>query len=299
MDKKRKTAYLLLTLTMAIWGGAIVVIKHTLQFIDPLPFLFYRFWFTSLILLPPFYLYIKKHPLPLTSLPRLFFLGFLATTVNLWLLFEGMKSTTAINVSLISVFCPIMIVIGGALFLKEKVTVIEKLGLLVAVVGTTITLYQPLNTEEGASQNSLWGLTLVFLSYFAWVAYTLLLKKDSRNYHPLVITFFNFFSGLLTITPVFLLSRSFESPLIQSQAIPGLIYIVLLSSLVAYFAYNWGVSLIEASEATLFEYTKPIFVAPLAILWLGEKITPYFFLGLILITAGVLLAEYRRGVALE
>lgn len=298
MDKKRKLAYLLLTLTMAIWGGAIVVIKHTLQFIDPLPFLFYRFWFTTLILFPPFYLYVKKHPLTSKSLPRLFLLGFLGTTVNLWLLFEGMKSTTAINVSLISVLCPIMIVVGGALFLKEKVTPIEKVGLLVAVLGTIITLYQHLSLEEGASQNSLWGIFLVFISYFAWAAYTLLLKKDSRQYHPLVITFFNFFSGLITITPIFLLSQSFESLLVQPEAIPGLVYIVLLSSLVAYFTYNWGVSLIEASEAALFEYTKPIFVAPLAILWLGETITPYFFLGLLLIAVGVLLAEYRKGVAL-
>ncbi|MFZ5366259.1 MAG: EamA family transporter, partial [Patescibacteria group bacterium] len=54
MSKKRLTAYLLLTLTAAIWGIAGPVIKNTLQFIPPFTFLFWRFLLASLIFLPFF-----------------------------------------------------------------------------------------------------------------------------------------------------------------------------------------------------------------------------------------------------
>jgi len=69
---------------------------------------------------------------------------------------------------------------------------------------------------------------------------------------------------------------------------------VILSSVVAYFAFELGLKLIEASEATLFAYLQPIFAAPVAVFWLGEKITPPFLLGAGIIAIGVVLTEYRR-----
>lgn len=290
----RNKAHILLITTMIIWGVAIVVIKYTLQFIDPINFLFYRFLLTSFILLPFFLIYIKKHPLPWNKVPRLFALGTLSTTVVLIILFTGLKYTTAIDASLISVLGPILIVFGGAIFLKEKVTHREKLGLVIAVLGSLITILEPLLRNQNHSTSTLFGNLLVFCHYIGWAVYTLLWKAESKKYHPLVITSFNFFSGLITITPIFLLTLpTTHNPQPITQAIPGLLYMSLLSSVIAYFTYNWGVSLIEASEATVFEYIKPLFAAPLAVLWLKESITPLFLLGAFVISIGVILAEYK------
>ena len=38
----------------------------------------------------------------------------------------------------------------------------------------------------------------------------------------------------------------------------------------------------------------PIFAAPLAVLWLGEKITPMFIIGAVIITIGVAIAEIKK-----
>jgi drug/metabolite transporter (DMT)-like permease len=67
----------------------------------------------------------------------------------------------------------------------------------------------------------------------------------------------------------------------------------IISSIVAYFTYNLGYSLIEASEAVIFDYLKPILAAPIAVVWLGEQITLPFLLGAGIIAAGVVLTEYR------
>jgi drug/metabolite transporter (DMT)-like permease len=76
-------------------------------------------------------------------------------------------------------------------------------------------------------------------------------------------------------------------------AIPGILYMSAISSVIAYFTYNLGYSLIEASEATLFDYLKPIFAAPVALMWLGEQITLPFLVGAGLIFLGVVLTEIR------
>ena len=294
---KRSLAYLSLLITSIIWGVAVVVIKYTLNFIDPLSFLFFRFVISVIVLLPFFLVFIRKHPISKKDFLKLFLLGTLSTTITLYLLFWGIQYTTAIDVSLISVLGPILIVFAGAHFLKEKVTKREKIGLSIAVFGALIAIIEPLFKRNNHPQ-ALFGNFLVFLSYIVWATYIILYKKDSFKYHPLTITFFSFFSGLLTLAPIFLIKNfpiTHHSLLIilPSKAIPGILYMSLLSSCVAYFTYNLGVSLIEASEATLFDYLKPIFTAPLAFFWLKEQIALPFLIGAIIITIGVVISEWR------
>jgi len=287
---KRSLAYLSLLVTAIIWGVAVAVIKYTLSFIDPLSFLFFRFLLSSVILLPFFLILIRRQPIAKKDFLNLFFLGTLATTIVLGFLFIGMQYTTAIDTSLISVLGPIMIVFGGAYFLKEKVTGREKIGLSIAVLGSLIAIIEPLLKTNSYPQ-ALFGNSLVFLSYLVWAGYTLFYKKSSPKYHPLIVTFFSFFSGLITLTPIFLIHNS--SFIIHHSALPGILYMSIFSSCLAYFTYNLGVSLIEASEASVFEYLKPIFTAPLAFFWLKETITLPFLLGAIIIAIGVAISEWR------
>ena len=299
---KRSLAYLALLITSLIWGVAVVVIKYTLNFIDPLSFLFFRFLISTAVLFPFFLIFIKKHPVSKKDFLKLFLLGTLSTTITLYLLFWGMQYTTAIDVSLISVLGPIMIIFAGAYFLKEKVTKREKIGLSIAVLGAFIAILEPLLKRNSAHSQALLGNFLVFLSYIAWAIYIILYKKSSSKYHPVTITFFSFFSGLLTLTPIFLIKNFSISQFLNFSifpplaAIPGILYMSLFSSCIAYFTYNLGVSLIEASEATLFDYLKPIFTAPLAFFLLKEEITLPFLIGAMIIAIGVAISEWKLSI---
>jgi DME family drug/metabolite transporter len=68
----------------------------------------------------------------------------------------------------------------------------------------------------------------------------------------------------------------------------------LISGALGYFLFSLGQKSIEASEATVFSYIKPIFAVPLAVIWLGEKITVPFIIGSIIITLGVAVAEIKK-----
>jgi len=123
----------------------------------------------------------------------------------------------------------------------------------------------------------------------------LLSKKDFRKHHPFVITAFCFFVGLLVLTPFFLFEQNLSPTTyhLSLQALPGILYMSLISSVIAYTLYMYGLSLIEASEASLFAYLQPVFAAPLAVFWLKESISGVFILGAALIALGVILTEYR------
>jgi len=306
----RIKAYLYLLTTCVIWGIASPVIKYTLNYIQPFAFLFIRFLIVTLVLLPIFFVYLNKKKIKLTfkKILKLSFLGFLGTTLGLSLLFIGYKHTTAIDGSLIYSVSPMFVIIGGALFLKEQVTKLEKVGALLAFFGSIVTIIQPLLEGKALALENIGGNVLVFLSAISWAVYCLMVRKiefkDKTD--PFVLTAIGFFSGLITIIPFYLYELytsndylkttyfSFSSLLaINPNAIPGILYMSLISSIIAYLTYNLGYALIEASEATIFDYLKPVFAAPIAVIWLGEQITIPFLAGALLIFLGVFLTEYK------
>ena len=67
-----------------------------------------------------------------------------------------------------------------------------------------------------------------------------------------------------------------------------------LSGSLAYYLGNKAQKTIEIGDAAVFSYLYPIFSTPLAVLWLGEKITPMFIIGGIIITIGVVMAEIKK-----
>jgi len=300
MTDKRLTAYFFLILTSIIWGVAGPVIKNTLSFIPPFTFLFWRFLVTSLIFLPFFVWRLKKENESLKTLLPIIPIGFLGIPLCLIFVFLGFEKTTAIDGSILLAITPVFIVLAGAIFLKEKVTRIERLGLIIALLGSLVTISQPLFEGGVFAQQNLTGNLLIIISDFVWTAYVILSKVEFKKHSPFIITATSFFTGLFSLFPLALIKEGWQIANYQlltgnTQALFGLLYMVIFSSIIAYFLFEQGLRLIEASEAALFGYLQPVFAMPLAVLWLGEKITLPFILGTILIGIGVFLTEYKRG----
>lgn len=296
MSKKRLTAYLLLILTSIIWGIAGPVIKHTLQFIPPFTFLFWRFLLASIIFLPFFLLCARKEKETLKTLLPIVPIGFLGIPFCLSFVFLGFERTSALDGTILLALAPIFIVLAGVFFLKEKVTKIEAAGLAIAIAGSVVMVSQPLLEGGAFAQRNLTGNLLIIISDLIWTVYVVLSKVEFKKHSPFIITAVSFFTGLVAIFPLALIETKqlFAISNMPSAALPGLLYMVILSSVLAYFAFESGLRLIEASETTLFAYLQPIFAAPVAILWLGEKITSPFLLGAAIVAIGIFLSEFRR-----
>jgi drug/metabolite transporter (DMT)-like permease len=305
--ENRFLAYLAMLVTAAIWAIAGPVIKVTLQDVPPFTFLALRFLINTIVISPILWLYLRKHPreIPRSAgeVGRLFLLTLLGTTLTLALIFLGIDRTTAIDATLIIATTPIFIVLGGSLIcikgvvcLREKVTRLEKIGLAVAVLGVGVTVVQPLLESGIFASENLIGNFLVLISNLTWTGFTLLSKETYRRFSPFLVTAASFIFGFLTFLPLALIEGSNLLTIVYqlpTTAILGVLYMSLLSSIVAYFTYAWGVSKIEASEAALFLYLEPIIAAPFAYWWLGEKITTTFLIGAAVIAAGVIITEYR------
>lgn len=293
----RLTAYIFLLGSSVIWGIAGPVIKHTLQFLPPFNFLFWRFLLTAIFTLPIFLWYIKKHPLKLSWLPQLLVLTIVGTTINLAFVNLGFERTTAIQGTLLTAMTPVFVAIGGVFFLKEHVTRRERFGIGLAIAGTAFSVIEPLlRNGPQTSQNAALG-NLILIGYnISWMAYVLLSKKLGKDGpKPFHITSISFLIAPITFLPLALFEKSGLIPFheIPTAAFSGILYMAAVSGFVGYLFYQIGLSKVETGEADVFNYLHPIWAAPLSILWLGEAITPTFLVGATLIATGVAIAEYR------
>lgn len=299
MTSYRIKAYIYLVLVSVLWGAATPIIKFTLGGITPLSFLVYRFSISALLGVG-ILIATKTHiPKPKENLPLIIMYGVLTTTFALGLLFLGLNRTTVLDTVLITAVSPLVTAIAGTLFLNETITKQEKIGILIAFTGTMITILEPVFRGQ-VDLTALTGNFLVFGYLIANGFSSVLSKKLVRkNVNPLDLSNISFIVGFLTLLPFVPFEASFSKVVsnVSTLSIPfhlGVIYMAIFSGTIAYALWIKGQKSIEISEAGVFAYLIPIFATPLAVVWLGEKITPYFVLGAVLIAIGVFIAEYKR-----
>ncbi len=296
MNSARTRAYLMLLIVAVVWGLATPIIKYTLGGFEPLFFLTYRFGVSSLIAVI-IAIFAKQHlPKNRSNFLNLLLYGFLTSTVSLGFLFLGIKNTTVLDASLITLASPLLISIAGSLYLKEHITKRERVGMGIAFLGTIVTIIEPI-IQNGNGHIRLSGNILIigYLVATAWGA--VIGKKLLRNnVSPLVMTNTSFIVGFITLLPFAIFSAPSVNTILNTPFTYhlGVFYMAILSGTIAYYLSNRAQKTIEISEAGLFSYLFPIFSTPLAILWIGEKITPMFVIGAVIIATGVVIAEVKK-----
>lgn len=288
---KSPLPYLALVIAHIIWGANFVVAKITLQEFPVMTLAFLRFFLATILMLPFLITFDKKEfKVPLTHLPKLFLAGIMLVTINIALFYEGIKHTTAINASVLSMSIPIISVLGGWIILKEKIFWVNLAGILFGLLGAITVLGLPLIFVNGLSSEELLGNLLILLSCVSFVGGAILSKQLLKTYHPIIFTFYMFLIGAIT----FLIPAALEfinipdwPNHISILGFLGLLYIIILSSITAFFMQAYGIDRTDVIKANLFHYIEPAVAATFAVPLLGERISFSFIIGTCLVVLGV------------
>jgi len=301
MSKDRIKSYTLLLIVAAIWGVAGPVIKYTLPDFPPIIFLTYRFFISVILMVPIVLVFKPKFPKSKREIFMLTVAGLFGSTINLGLTFYAFDKSSVLDATIISNTAPIFIILGGILFLKEKVTGKERLGIAITFLGTMVVVLEPFLDRIAKDTTSIIGNLLMVLANFTWVIYVLISKKELQHkVDVLLMTSYMFVLGFITTLPLSiaeskgLLNLLLIVALAPFKAHLGVWYMAVISGSLAYFLYQEGQKKIEASEATLFGYLSPLFAAPLAVFWLKESISLPFLIGALIIAIGVYIAEKKN-----
>ena len=260
---------------------------------------FLRFSLASLFLAPFFLVQTKKIKINKIDLPKLIAVGVFSITLNISLFFEGIKRTSAIDASVLSLIIPILSVLAGWWFLKEKVYLVNLFGIGLGLLGTLTIIGIPQFITGSFSPQIMIGNILILLAAISWVTGAIISKKVLNKYSSLVVTAIGFLVGSVSM----IIPAGFEyikNPGwvndITILGLLGLTFITLLSSISAYFLFEWGLSKTSVIMSDLFQYLETIVAATLAVFILNEQISISFIAGALFIVLGAYLGTLSKEI---
>ncbi|MEA1980720.1 MAG: DMT family transporter [candidate division Zixibacteria bacterium] len=280
------SAYLIIP--VLFWGISYIAIKVVLTELDPVEMVSARFMLAT----PVLFIIIKLKRLnlwPVAMKGKLFFAS-IVVFLHFWVMATGMQETSASNTAWIQTTAPIFIAILGWAYLKEKFTVPQWIGLLIACSGVFGLIY------NGDASNLAWinsrGDFIVLGSCVTWAFYTIGTRELTSKIHPLVVTFYLAGIAGLIFIPYTLFTTGYEKFLHLSFNVSiSLIFLGIFSLAIAFWLWSEGLKRQTAAEVGIYLYIEPLFTMIFAWILIDESLTVWLILGAILISIGVYVSE--------
>lgn len=286
--------YSLIVFTILGWSLNFVVAKATIRYLDVWSLTSFRIILSGLLMLPIYFWTPRRARFDRKDIWTFIVLGFFGVVMNRGLFILGLDFTTAGHSALIVALGPILILVLVRLMGLETITPAKILGMILSFAGVVVLIGgDELHLHSGTWLGDL--ITLGGTTGFA--VYTVMAKRVARHYDTISMNTFNNLAGAIILLPLGIRQAArLDWASVGWQGWAGLAYTALISSVLAYMIYFWALKHVAASRLAAFTYAETPIAAFLAVLLLGEKLTPALLAGAALILAGVYLAEFWRGI---
>jgi drug/metabolite transporter (DMT)-like permease len=289
LNSPKALRYIPILLAVVFWGTSFVATKTVLLEIKPVTVIVLRLILASTLLTIIALSTKRNFSINLKSHGWIFILAMIAT-FHLWIQVTGLQYTTASNTGWIIGTAPIFMAILGLIFFKEKVTILQLAGILVAMFGLLLLIGKGNILNIDLIENK--GDMLVLGSAFTWGVYSMVNKKISLSYSPLMTILYLFLMMLIIILPFNLNSETLNS--VINLSLIGWISILFLGLFCSGISYViWARALrdMESAKVGAFLYFEPFVTVLAAWFFLNEVITLIMILSGLLITAGVFIVN--------
>jgi drug/metabolite transporter (DMT)-like permease len=281
--------YLLILLAIIFWGTSFVATKTVLQEIKPVTIIILRLVLASVLLTIIALSTKRKFSINLKSHGWIFILALVAV-FHLWIQVTGLQYTTAANTGWIIGTAPVFMAILGFTFYKEKITLLQFAGILVALAGLLLLIGKGDITNIGLIENK--GDLLVLGSAFTWGVYSMVNKKISLSYSPLMTILYLFLMMAVIIIPFNLNSETINSVInLSTISWMWILFLGIFCSGIAYVIWAQALRDMESAKVGAFLYFEPLVTVIAAWIYLNEEITLLMIFSGLLITAGVFIVN--------
>ncbi len=271
------------------WGTSFIATKFALKELSPVTIIMMRLVFASLLLFLIALITRRDFKITIKYHLRILLLALVAV-FHLWIQVTGLKYTSASNTGWIIGTAPIFITILAFAFLKEKIALLQVGGIFIAMFGVLFLVGKGDLLNIDLIKNK--GDLLVLSSAFTWGVYSIINKKISLAYSPLMTILYLFIMMALVIIPFNLNANTINS-LINLSLLSWicLLFLGLFCSGAAYVIWAYSLREMDSAKVGAFLYFEPFITVLAAWLILAESITVTMLIGGLLITIGVILVN--------
>lgn len=278
-------------LAVLFWGASFIATKIALQELNPLVIVFIR-QLLGISLLSSVVFYKRKSFVVTSKDFRWILLLSSIAVFHLWIQVTGLQYTTASNTGWIVGITPVFMVLLGLFFFKEKITATQISGIIISFVGLVVLISKGDPSSIDLISNK--GDFLVLVSSFTWSAYSLIGKKITLNFSPILTILFLFIIMSVIVAPFSINEDNIRSVLrLSLEGWISILFLGLLCSGIAYVLWAQALSEMASSKVGAFLYIEPFVTVFTASIFLNEQITLLTFVSGIIIILGVVLVNRK------
>ncbi len=254
---------------------------------------FYRFIFAAIVLVP--LLFTHRAKFSRREWGVLMVASLLGVPLQFLLQFYGLSLTTVSHASLMVGTMPVILALGAAMFMRERMDGVGWTALGCSTVGACM-----IALGHGGGQSTLKGDALIVVSLTISLAWILMNKQLLEKHSPVAVTAYGLVAGtlmLVVIVPVAYGVPPFWH--VSAKAWGALAASGVLCTATTTLLWNWGLTQVPASQAGVLLNMEPLVGSLLGVLVLGETLGPSAWVGggLILAAAVALTMHSKTTVA--
>ena len=289
-------AFILLIASSLFWSGNFFTGKvASLYELTPFKLSFLRWSLAFLLLLPFTYSKIvEDYEKYIKNLPYLLVISILGVTIFNSFTYLSLQTSMVINSSIMASITPLLIIFFSWLIFKTPTYFMQFFGIILSIIGVLLIISKANYTNLinlNFTKGDLWMLAAVF----SWGLYSVLLKKIDNSLSQLATLEVMIFFGLIFIFPFYIMESLHNSYLPKDlNEILMISYVAVFASIVSFFSWNRGVSILGANKASLFLHLIPVFSSMWAIIFLGEKFSFFHLIGTAFIILGIVLSNINK-----
>lgn len=283
---KKKTAVLFVILAACMWGTLGVTVRVLSAFgFSSIQMVVARLS-VSAVLLGAYLLITDRSKLRIEAKDIKWFIG---TGIFSMLFFNTCYcitvSMTSLSVAAVLLYTsPIFVALFSIPVFKEKLTIRKGAAILFSVAGCTL-VSGVLNESTGGIPAK--GLVFGIFAALGYALYGILAKMLVKKYHALTILLYTFF--MAGTGGVFAGDIKGIAHIIvkQPMAVPAVIVIALICSVIPYILYTNALKYIEASKVSVIASMEPVVATILGVILFGEKVSFTGMIGIVCVLSAI------------
>lgn len=293
-DSKTRIYGILYAATTALfWGFLAIFIKVTLNDVAPIIVVWFRFSVAFAFLFVYFLARDRQKLSIIKKPPWLIVVAAFSLTVNYLGFANGINLTSPANAQVFIQLGPISLAIIGIVIFRERLSIRQILGFLVAGTGMASFYRDQLQNLLGREDVYFAGVLWLIIAALAWTGYASLQKKLVQKFHAQQLNLIVYGLPMVMLLP-------FVDFSVFATFTPGLWVLLIflgINTLVAYGCLAEAFKYIEANKISVIITLNPIITfSVMAILgtmqfdWIDAEIfTIYSILGALLVLSGAIM----------
>lgn len=253
-NKKYTLGILSALIANIIFGFSFIFSKTALSVSHPLVILSIRFTFAFIFL--NILLLVGKSKLNFKNKPKSKLILMGVAQPLLYFIFElyGLSMVSSALSGVIIALVPVVVIILARIFLKETATTLQTVCTLVSIAGIcAISII-----SNNGSKNHFLGIILLFGAVICAAVFNVLSRSESAVFTPFERTYIMFLIGVIgfNLIAFLVLKENYFSLIISSisniKFIIPIIYLSLVSSVLAFLLYNFSTTQISVIQSSSF-----------------------------------------------